>query len=148
MTINIYQNINSTEYALVYSLDHCNSFEVKKSTGIIPFSLPIVDQTVETSGRMITEQTEFIHIGGVEANVSMDFDIGMSNINTLLGLVSNKMSKKHKLDIIDWSGQSSGYTFIGIIDSVRIKQEGGDPRLSCNLTFLEGSNSLSNMDGL
>jgi hypothetical protein len=146
--INIYQNTSATGYTLIYSMDHCNNFEVKKSTGIIPFSLPIVNQTSETSGRMITEQTEFIHIGGVEANVSIDFDIGMGNINTMLGLVSNKLSKKHKIDVVDWAGQSSGYTFIGIIDSVRIKQEGGDPRLTCNLTFLEGSNSLDDMDGL
>lgn len=148
MAINIYQNTNASAYILVYSADHCENFEIKKSTGVIPFSLPIVDQTSETSGRMVTEQTEFIHIGGVEANISIDFDIGMSSINTMMGLVSNKMSRKHKVDVTDWAGETSGYTFIGIIDAVRIRQTGGDPRLTCNLTFIEGSNSLSDMDGL
>ena len=147
MAINIYQNTNASAYVLIYSADNCESFEVKKSTGIIPFSLPIVDQTSETSGRMITEQTEFIHINGVEANISIDFEIGMSNINTMLGLISNKMSRKHKIDVTDWNGETSGYTFIGIVDSVRVRQVGGDPRLTCNLTFIEGANNLSDMDG-
>lgn len=146
--VKIYQNVTASTYVLMYTADNVDSLEIKKSTGVMPFSLPIVNQTSETSGRMITENTEFVHIGGVEANLSVDFEIGMSNINTMLGLVSNKLSKKHKIDVEDWSGQTSGYTFIGIVDSVRIKQTGGDPRLTCNLSFLEGVNPLDDMDGL
>ena len=148
MAIKIYQNTNASSYQLIYTTDNTDSLEIKKSTGVIPFSLPIVGQSSEISGRMITENTEFIHIGGVEANLTIDFEIGMSNINTMLGLVSNKLSKKHKIDIEDWSGETSGYTFIGIVDSVRIKQTGGDARLTCNLSFLEGVNPLDDMDGL
>lgn len=146
--IKIYENTNASAYALMYTTDHCDSFEVKKSTGIIPFSLPIVDNTSETTGRMISENTEFIHIGGVESNISMRFEIGMSDIKTLLNLVSNKLSKKHKIDVDDWSGQASAQIFIGIVDSVRVVHAGGDPRLTCDLTFLEGANPLDDMDGL
>lgn len=147
MVINIYQNTNASSYVLIHSQNNIDSLEINKSTGIIPFSLPIVDNTTETSGRMITENIEFIHIGGVEATINMDFIIDMNKINTMLGLVSNKVSKKHKIDISEWSGQTSGYSFIGIIDKIRLRQEGGDPTLTCSLSFLEGANPLGDFTG-
>lgn len=151
MPIKIYNNTNASSYTLIYTADNCQRLEIKKSTNTIPFSLPIVDNAWETSesdNRLITENTEFVHIGGVEVNVSVDFEIGMADIRSMLSLVTNRISRKNKIEVIEWSGLSSGATFIGIIDSVRLKQEGGDPRLTCNLNFLEGFNPLEDMDGV
>lgn len=145
MAIKIYESDTSGNFSVVYTTDHCNNFEIKKSTGIIPFSLPLISGTANQSTEMIGEQTEFIHLSGVEANVSMDFEIGMSDINTLLGLVTNYAYKSHRIEIGDWSGYISNYTMDGIIDNIRIRQEGGDPRLSCNLTFLRGFNPLHDL---
>lgn len=149
MPIEIYQNTNASSYLLMFTTDNTNRLEIKKSTGIIPFSLPIMDQTGESVGgnAAVTEKIDFIHVSGVEAEIDIDFEIGMNNIDTLLGMVSNKMSRKHKLIVTDWSGQTSGQSYYGIIDNIRIKQEGGDPRLNCNLSFYVGANPLDDMDG-
>lgn len=144
MSVNIYSAalLSSELYTLRFATDNVTSFEVKKSTGIIPFSLPVVNNTLETSNAVITEQSEFIHIGGVEATVNIDFEIAMSSIGTLLSFVTNKISEKHRIEVGEWSG-STNCIFNGIIDSVRIKQEGGDPRLTCNISFLNGANTLA-----
>jgi len=143
--IKIYKNLSGSAntYELLYTADNIEYIDIKKSTGVIQFSLPIVSNTSETSGNMVNEQCEFIHINGVEANVDLSFTMAMNEINTMLSLVDNKMSTKHKLDICDWEGQTSGYTFLGLVDSVRLRQEGGDPRVTCNLTFLAGQNNLA-----
>lgn len=149
--IEIYQSLSGiiSTYVLMHTIDNTNRLEIKKSTGIIPFSLPVVDQTGEAVGgnAMVTEKIDFIHISGVEAEIDLDFEIGMNNMDTLLGLVSNKMGRKHQLKVTDWSGQTSGnQTFYGIVDSVRIKQEGGDPRVNCNMSFFIGANPLQGID--
>lgn len=146
MPVNIYGAFLSSEiYTLEYAPDNINNITLNKSTGVIPFSLPIVDNTSETSDRVNMEQMEFIHIGGVESTISLDFEIGIPDILKMTGLVTNKIAKKHKITITEWSGQISGVSFIGIVDSVRIRQDGGDPRLSCNLNFMEGANTLAGL---
>lgn len=145
--INIYQasNYSSEIYTLVYNIDNIQRLNLNKNTGVLPFSLPIVEGTSEMSGRMIRENTEYVHVNGVEAKLTLSFEIGLNNINTMLGFVSNRLSHKNKIDVIDWAGETSGYTFIGIVDSVDITQNGGEIRPNCTLTFVEGSNVLDNM---
>lgn len=137
--------ISSTLYSSVYTTDNTVNLQITKSTGLIPFSLPIVDNTQETANRGITEQTELIHIGGVESTLNIDFEVGMGNVGTMLSLVTNKISNKHKIEIGDWSGLNSSFIYIGIIDSVKIKQDGGDPRINCSLSFMEGANTLAGL---
>lgn len=146
MPVNIYSAfLSATIYNLVYATDNINSLTINKSTGVIPFSLPMISNTQETTNRAIGEQIEFIHIGGIEATVTLDFEIGMSDIGTMLGLVTNRISEKHKIEVTEWSGQTNGCVFIGLIDSVRIKQDGGDPRLNCNISFMEGANTMAGL---
>lgn len=146
MPVNIYNAfLNASSYTLVYSADNINNFTINKSTGLIPFSLPIVSNTINTENRAITEQSELIHIGGVESTLNIDFEIGMPDVNNILRLVNNRISEQHKIEITEWSGQNSAFIFYGIIDSARVTQNGGDPRLSCNLTFMEGANTMAGL---
>ena len=147
MPVNIYSAAltSGAPYSLIYAIDNINTLTINKSTGIVPFSLPMVENIINTSGRLITEQCEFIHIGGIDATVALDFEIGMNDIETMLSLVTNKVATQHKIEVMAWSGEISNVSFEGIIDSVRIKQDGGDTRLSCNISFMEGANTLSGM---
>ncbi len=142
MTINIYQGTAATTYTLIYTLDHCNTLDISRNNGAIQFALPIVDNTVETSGRLLTGKVDTISLTGVTSDMKLSFDIPMTAINTCLNLVTNAYNTQFKVDINDWSGQVSGFSLVGTFDSVRIRQEGGDPRLTCELSFLEGTNVM------
>jgi len=143
MTINIYQGTETSGYVLKYSLDHSNTFEITRNNGAMQFALPIVDNTTETSGRLLQGKVDTVSITGVTSQANLSFDIPMTAIDTCLNLVTNAYNTQFKIDVVDWSGQTSGYTLIGTFDNVRIRQEGGDPRLSCDLSFLEGTNVMS-----
>lgn len=139
--IKIYEwNTDTAAYDLKYTALDCNEFEVSKNSGVIPFSLAVVDTDQDTSGRVINEKTDLIRISGVDAQVSVSFEISISDIQTMLNLVSNRIGKKHKIDVEDWSGDLANYSFIGLISNIRLIQAGGDPKLMCGLTFYEGDN--------
>jgi hypothetical protein len=141
MTIDIAEYSNSV-YNVIYSLDHCNSFEITKSNGVMQFGLPIVNNTSLTEGRLINEKSDTVSIGGINAQAKISFEIPMSGIKTCLDLVNNRYDVDYKISVNDWSGDISTTLLYGIFDNVRIRQEGGDPRLTCDLSFLEGANIM------
>ncbi len=143
MTINIYQGTSTSGYILQYTLDHCNTFEITRNNGAIQFALPIVSNTIETSGRLLQGKVDTVSITGVTSQAKLSFDIPMTAIDTCLNFVGNAYDTQFKIDVLDWTGQTSGYTLIGTFDSVRIRQEGGDPRLTVDLSFLEGTNVMA-----
>lgn len=141
MTIQIAQYSGSV-YNTIYTIDNCNSFEITKSNGVIQFGLPIVDNTSLTTGRLINEKSDTISITGINAQVKISFEIPMTDIKTCLDMCNNKYDIDYKISMNDWSGSINTTLLYGIFDNVRIKQEGGDPRLTCDLSFLEGANIM------
>lgn len=143
MAIKIYQGTTSTGYTLKYTTDNTATLDLTRSNGAIQFALPIVSNTAETSGRLMQGKIDTISITGVLSEAKLSFEIPMTAIDTCLNLVGNAYDTQFKIDIEDWSGQIAGYSLIGIFDSVKIRQEGGNPRLTCDLSFLEGTNIMA-----
>lgn len=136
----------SPTYTLIYTADNCENISLTKSSGVTPFSLPIVDSTQETSTRMVSEKSDLIKISGVETTLDITFSIHVSEILTLLDLVTNRIDTKHKIIIDDWSADlNSVVDLLGIIGSIRIRQTGGAGDIDCAITFYEGDNFFANM---
>lgn len=137
----------SPTYSLIYTADNCENINITKSSGVMPFSLPIVNSTQETSTRMVTEKSDLIKISGVETVLDISFSIHVSEIKTLLDLITNRIDTKHKIVIDDWSTDlNSIVDFIGIIGNMRLRQTGGAGDIDCTITFYEGDNFFANMD--
>ncbi len=143
MAIKIYQGTETAGYVLKYTTDNTVTLDITRSNGAIQFALPIVSNTTETSGRLLQGKVDTISITGVQSEAKLSFEIPMTAIDTCLNLVTNAYNTQFKIDIEDWAGQTSGYTLIGTFDSIRIRQEGGDPKLICDLSFLEGNNVMA-----
>ncbi len=143
--IKIYQKNVGGSYDLKYTVVTCSSFEANKSAGAIPSPLPAVQTTIDTSGRLIKEKIDLVRIMGISADVSASFEIDTADIPTLLGLVTNRIDTVQRLVVEDWASDLSEYTFQGIVGNVKIRQQGGEAVLVCDLSFLEGDNV---MDGL
>jgi len=144
----IYEFNNSTDvFDLKYTADNCEDIKISKSTGIIPMGLPIVDTAQDTTGRIVSEKTDLIRISGVECTVSLSFDINVSDIVTILDLVTNAIGLKNKLIINGWSTDlGTDINFIGLISSIDIGHRGGDGAASCRLVFYEGDNIFFDLD--
>lgn len=143
MAIKIYQGTTTAGYTLKYTTDNTTTLDLTRSNGAIQFALPIVSNTADTSGRLMQGKVDTISITGVLSEAKLSFEIPMTAIDTCLNLVGNAYNTQFKIDIEDWAGQTSGYTLIGTFDSVKIRQEGGNPRLTCDLSFLEGTNIMA-----
>lgn len=151
MTVNIYESenlISSRIYTLKYTPDNINGFELKKSTGVIQFSIPLISGDQNLTTNMIKQQSEFIHINGIEAGINLSFEVDPADVRIIQDFIQNQAAKTYLIANDTWpatSGSTSGSTFEGIFDSIRVKQNGGDPRVTVDASFLYGSNTMSNL---
>jgi len=138
--IEIYESTGGGSTAtLKYSPDNTQSFEINKDSGVMPFPLPLVDETAYTDTD-IREKIDLVAISGISCSVSLSFWIPLADITTLLNLVSNRASVSQIIQVNEWNGVVTNFKFYGRVASVRISQEGGTPtRLQCNLNFQVGS---------
>lgn len=139
-SIEIYESTGGGSTAtLKYSPDNMGNFEINKDSGVMPFPLPLVDETAYTDTD-IMEKIDLVAISGISCSISMSFWIPLADITTILSLVSNRASVSQIIQVNEWVGTVTNYKFYGRIASVRISQEGGNPtRLQCNATFQVGS---------
>ena len=148
MSIKIYEwNTSTSVFDLKYTADNCDSLDISKSSGIMPFGLPIVDTDQDTSGRLVNEKIDLIRISGIECTISISFEIDISDVKTMLDLVSNDIGMKNKIAIDDWGADlGSDINFIGIIGNIRLRQSDSPRRVSCTITHYEGDNLFYNLD--
>jgi len=139
-SIEIYESTGGgTTPTLKYSPDNMGNFELNKESGVMPFPIPLVDETGFTDTD-VREKIDLVAISGVSCTVNMSFWISLASVTTMLDLVSNRASRSQIIQVNEWNGITANYKFYGRVASVRISQEGGTPtRLQCSLVFQVGS---------
>jgi len=133
-----YKADDDDEWTLLYTADNCSNFNVNKNSGVMNFSLPIVDTTKDTTDRAIKEKSDIIRISGIDSDLRFNFDADVADIQTLLDLASNSIEGVNKLYIESWD-----LNFIGAFSSVNISQSGGDGIVSVSLSMILGDNIMN-----
>jgi len=151
MALKIYKNASGFQNVfteLLYTTDNIETIEIKKYTPVMQFGLPVVDKTIQTSGSLGIENMEYIHMNGCEGNIQFSFTAPMSDITTIYNIVGNKMSTTNMIVVDDWQSETSGYCFVGLLNDLRMRQNGGEPTLTIDMGMILGTNPVGDLGGI
>jgi len=142
-SITIYKNTGGVGFTSYFVPDNMENFHISKTQDVMPFPLPLVDETDTTTypNTDITEKIDLVAISGVNCSISMSFWISLTDISTISNMVTNRVSTNFMIQVNEWAtGGLTNYKFYGRFTGIDIDHNGGTVnRMKVSASFQVGS---------